>query len=251
MSAKSDRDNRANQLNPNNDTYYSSRGLSGAGGDDDDDAGYAPYLDPAYDQERFALLNGCPPRTETFAFGAVTLEGRTAYRTAAFAAPGSSVGKAAAIVQLEDYLGGFTNLARALLQRVLGSQDLGIFAIFDPTESCLPWHVPFYQENLEATRASISADRLQFTSVRLKPMPRPPDSSFLDALSPGASRRADQAWHELAATKLDILPFIEKLREAVVVDAPSWGTFTVPPSGYLSLDDYRKAWFRLCGDPPR
>lgn len=35
MSAKSDRDNRSNQLNPNNDAYYSSRGNERLGEDDD------------------------------------------------------------------------------------------------------------------------------------------------------------------------------------------------------------------------
>lgn len=39
MSAKSDRDNRSNQLNPNNDAYYSSRGSERSGEDDDMGAG--------------------------------------------------------------------------------------------------------------------------------------------------------------------------------------------------------------------
>jgi hypothetical protein len=39
MSSKSDLDNHANQLNPNNDAYYSSRGGSRCGDDDDDDDG--------------------------------------------------------------------------------------------------------------------------------------------------------------------------------------------------------------------
>lgn len=38
MSAKSDRDNRSNQLNPNNDAYYSSRGNERLDEDDDIDA---------------------------------------------------------------------------------------------------------------------------------------------------------------------------------------------------------------------
>ncbi|MFM0521838.1 MULTISPECIES: hypothetical protein [Caballeronia] len=42
MSSKSDRDNRSNQLNPNNDAYWSSRQGS-TGSDDDDD--FAPYRD--------------------------------------------------------------------------------------------------------------------------------------------------------------------------------------------------------------
>jgi hypothetical protein len=39
MGSKADRDNHSNQLNPNNDAYYSSRGISRSGGDDDDDGG--------------------------------------------------------------------------------------------------------------------------------------------------------------------------------------------------------------------
>ena len=39
MSSKSDRDNRSNQLNPNNEAYYSSRGSERPGKDDNDDIG--------------------------------------------------------------------------------------------------------------------------------------------------------------------------------------------------------------------
>jgi hypothetical protein len=35
--SKADRDNRSNQLNPNNDTFYQSRGYDGRPDDDDDD----------------------------------------------------------------------------------------------------------------------------------------------------------------------------------------------------------------------
>lgn len=46
MSSKSDRDNRSNQLNPNNGAYYSSRGASGEGRHEDDEDGYvAPRVD--------------------------------------------------------------------------------------------------------------------------------------------------------------------------------------------------------------
>lgn len=43
MSGKSDNDNRSNQLNPNNDAYYSSRGISRY--DDDDDGDYYTVVD--------------------------------------------------------------------------------------------------------------------------------------------------------------------------------------------------------------
>jgi hypothetical protein len=39
MSSKTDRDNHSNQLNPNNDAYYSSRGRERSGRDDDEDRG--------------------------------------------------------------------------------------------------------------------------------------------------------------------------------------------------------------------
>lgn len=52
MSAKSDRDNRSNQLNPNNDAYYSSRGSERSGEDDDMGAGQR-VLDIGAELSRF------------------------------------------------------------------------------------------------------------------------------------------------------------------------------------------------------
>jgi hypothetical protein len=56
MSEKSDRDNRANQLNPNNSAYYSSRGGSSSYAEDDDDYGYVGSpIKVHYDPPREAM----------------------------------------------------------------------------------------------------------------------------------------------------------------------------------------------------
>ena len=47
MSRKSDTDNRANQMNPNNDAYWSSRGESRPSEDDESGGGGAPAPAPS------------------------------------------------------------------------------------------------------------------------------------------------------------------------------------------------------------
>lgn len=246
MSSKSDRDNRSNQLNPNNDAYNSSRGTSRSGSDDDDN-GTAPTHFHTVDPDMFMQLNGCMPRVETYAFGAVSLNGRAVYRTATFAVPGSSFSKDAARVQFEEYLNNFDPLARATLAKSLGPEELAIFAVFDPTESCLNWHVPLQQDDLQATRASIALGRLAFVSNRLKPEPAPTNLSMLDAISPGAAKKAEQDYRASGAEKLDPLPFIEALREAVTESALCWGEFTVPPDGRMDIAGQREVLKQISG----
>ena len=69
MSRKDDLDNHSNQLNPNNDAYYSSR--SGSGGDDDDDFGAVvrAYYRPQAPPQEYWLQR-------EFEFTVVTLNGR-------------------------------------------------------------------------------------------------------------------------------------------------------------------------------
>ncbi len=63
--SKADIDNRANQLNPNNDAYYQSRGYDGRPGDDDCDDGYyggfnwrncTPVQEPSETQRDLAAM---------------------------------------------------------------------------------------------------------------------------------------------------------------------------------------------------
>ncbi|CAD6525956.1 hypothetical protein [Paraburkholderia metrosideri] len=241
MSSKSDRDNRANQLNPNNDAYYSSRGLAGFRVYDDDDyAGSGPTLTYGIPSRPDAS----PPRAETFAFGAVSLDGRAAYRTATFAAPGSRFNSNATSFQMEEYLEEFESLAHAGLKDLLGAPELAIFAVFDPTRSCLPWHVPSHLHDVEATRSMITEDHLRLAE-RLRPMPSRLEVHFRGLLSPEAEARADQAWQKEAEAKLDPMPFVQALRDAVVPDAPSWGTFELPNRGRMSVDEFTSAQAQL------
>lgn len=80
--SKCDDDNRSNQINPNNDAYYSSRGTDG-GSDDDDDYGYDSRrsseeilaADRAAAKEREMAL----PVYERFTFDFLCLNGQKAH----------------------------------------------------------------------------------------------------------------------------------------------------------------------------
>lgn len=244
MSSKSNQDNRSNQLNPNNDAYHSSRGTSRPDGDDDD-ADSVKTCWHITSIERINEAHGRQPRVETFAFGAVSLDGRAIFRMATFTIPNFSFGANDGQVRLEDYLTDFERLACAKLAKSFGSNALALFAVFDPTESCLPWHVPLQLENLQNTRAAISFIRLAYVADRLRPLPAPPNFSMLSALSAGAGVKAEVQYRALAADKLDPSPFIETLRQAVAESAPSWGGFTVPREGRMGIREQRQALKQL------
>lgn len=241
MSSKSDSDNRSNQLNSNNSAYHSSRGSSGSDDDDEDTYRAPSSYRRTYEAESFRNRNGSSTRTETFAFGAVSMDGRAIYRTATFEAPGAVLGRNAARIQLEEYLNGFETLARLKLASSFGSSTMAIFAVFDPTESCLGWHVPLMQHDLQKTRASIAPRRLSYLSDRLRPAPSIEKQTYLmlEAMSPGAGKKAEEKDRALASDKLDPLPFLEALRAAVTEDAQSWGVFNVPDDGYIGSAVHR------------
>lgn len=241
MSSKSDRDNRSNQLNSNNSAYHSSRGTSRS--EDDEDTDYTPRSGlNGYSLDRHRSMLGSSARAETFAFGAVSMDGRAMYRTATFVAPGAVLSKSASRVQLEEYLDGFCTLARIKLERSLGSSKLAIFAVFDPTESCLSWHIPLMQQDLQTTRASIVPRRLQYLSDRLRPTPAIEGISYsvLEMINPGAGKRAEETNRVLASTKLDPSPFLEALRAAVIDNAESWGEFSVSNEGRMGSEEQQK-----------
>jgi hypothetical protein len=250
MSSKSDYDNRSNQLNPNNDAYYSSRGVSRSGGYDDDDEGTDDSSSSPYRfVERPRTPQWSAPRTETFAFAAVSMDCKVAFRTAVFEAPGDGNNARAAIVQLEDYLHDFAPLAKQQLAQCLAPSEMALFAVFDPTESCLPWHLPFSPKDPLMTRQGISLkqwDRLDLVSKRLQPMPeRQYLSPFFPVMFPEDAKRIESARQELEASKLDPAPFVEALRNAVTLDARSWGAFSVPSRGGMTLSDSKSVTLRL------
>jgi hypothetical protein len=61
--SKADSDNRSNQLNPNNDAYYQSRGFDGRPSDDDDDDGDD---DCGYRGHSYTYSPPPPPRDKYF-----------------------------------------------------------------------------------------------------------------------------------------------------------------------------------------
>jgi hypothetical protein len=72
MTSKSDRDNHANQLNPNNDAYWSSRGHGG--GDDDDD--YAPSRGSSWTSSTPFFPPRPAPATTQFTMSVILMDGR-------------------------------------------------------------------------------------------------------------------------------------------------------------------------------
>ena len=68
--SKADRDNRSNQLNPNNDRYYSSRGISRSG--DDDDVGSAAF---SYRHSETYAPTTTPTVEHRFRLAAVAVDG--------------------------------------------------------------------------------------------------------------------------------------------------------------------------------
>lgn len=199
-----------------------------------------------YDPDRARALNGSFARVETFAFGAVSMEGRAIYRTATFVAPGAHLGKDAARLQLEKYLEGFEGYARTKLKNDLGPSEMVIFAVFDPTESCLPWHVPLMQD-LSATRALIEPKRLSYLSDQLSRAPVVASNTYsiLEWISSGAGKKAQDAAIALASTKLDPSPYLDALRAAVTEDAQSWGEFNLSMTGRVDMEEAYRVLARL------
>lgn len=80
MSSKSDNDNRSNQLNPNNDAYYSSRG-TGRYDDEDDDFYRAPDWNKVFKNEINMLreIEMRTPINEEFTFDFISMNGEKAH----------------------------------------------------------------------------------------------------------------------------------------------------------------------------
>lgn len=179
------------------------------------------------------------------------MEGNVAFRTAVFVAPGHWSNSRAALVQLEDYLTDFVPLAKWRLAKLLAPSEIALFAIFDPTESCLPWHLPFSPKDPHVTRGWVSLqhkERLELICERLQPMPEHDAArTILSVLDPEGAKRNDLEWQELQLTKLDPAPFVEALREGVVLDATSWGEFSVPPRGRMLRPDTESVKTQLQG----
>lgn len=242
MSSKSDRDNRSNQLNPNNDAYYSSRGCSR---NDDGDEDEIPYAKTA------SLQSPRPPwveRSETYGFGAVSMSGRAQYVTAKFNASGRQYSFEPAHkfkVMFEDYLEDFVHLARGHLKNLLDKEDLALYVVFDPSADRLPWHAALFPDDLESTRAEINLRKCVYVGSALRPgIPMSKDDQVLrqalmGRISPAAASRKPPE------TKLNPKPFIESLRRAIRSDAMCIGDFQVPHEGRISAQEHTSILWKL------
>jgi hypothetical protein len=244
MSSKSDRDNRSNQLNPNNGAYWSSRGHSSEDSSSDDDSGW-PVSRSIADYLPAPRINR-DPYIETVGFCVVSLDGRALYRCLSLEVPSSANDPGNARNQIADFLDDFSYRIRDRMAEAIRPEALALFAVFDPTRHRTPWHVPLHPDSLEATRAAISIDRLAHLSPRLKPLPPRPNEAFHQGLSlSDRPSRALSNWEKLASQALDPAPFLAALSAAVDLEAPCWGIFEVPYNGRMSMDEERRARIKL------
>jgi len=225
MSSKSDRDNRSNQLNPNNDGYHSSRGSS-RDGDDDDDKDYRPQTAVGFVDQPLLVS-----RSATYGFGAVAMSGKAVYVTANFHATArlfASEPDRDCQYQFEIYLEDFTQLARGHLKGCLGEEDLALFAVFDSSTGRLPWHVHLLPNDIETTKNGLNLDRCEFVASLLKPVATESAATkrFREAISVCAGALPKPSRHE--EEKLDPEPFLDALRKALSSDAACIGEFQMP-----------------------
>lgn len=152
MSNKSDTDNRANQLNPNNDAYYSSRGNSGGCVDDEDDGIREPhYCRP--------LGNPFKPEAHGIEFraGFVGFSGKTqvlrffVFKTIATGMFGAS---ANAQLDIEDFAERvLTELSGSL--KTLWQEDLALVALFNQRGRELEWMTTQYDPKGPLGRSAV------------------------------------------------------------------------------------------------
>lgn len=158
MSSRSDRDNRSNQLNPNNSAYHSSRG-GNAHGDDGDDA---HDIRPSLDHHNYIRVKRMVKAEGDYGVGFVTADGTPRFITFKFEASEEYFALApqepALRARLEDYLDRFTDALMWLVTSHYKSKP-ALFVIFDGTSSRLPWHAPFHPDRPELMREFILEEK--------------------------------------------------------------------------------------------
>lgn len=241
MSSKSDRDNRSNQLNPNNDGYYSSRDSSRYGDDDNQD----------YGSQRHMACVAKPihvSRSTTYGFGAVTMSGVAVYVTAKFHATADLLAMDPdrdCQYKFEIYIEDFTQLSRDHLEGILGKEELALFAVFDSSTGRLPWHVPLLPNDIETTRDGLNIGRCEFVAPPLRPLvPESAESKILGkAFSAWAGALPKPSSHKEKELNPD--PFLNALRKVLSLDAVCIGEFQVPHTGRISLAEKNAIRFQL------
>lgn len=242
MSTKSDTDNRSNQLNPNNDAYYSSRDSSRRG-DDDEDQGYWSHAPVAYVTRPLNVS-----RTATFGFGAVAMSGKAIYVTATFHVTARLLaGDPERDCQylLEKYLEDFTQHARYHLKCHLGKGELALFAVFDSSTGRLPWHAPLVLNDIEKTREGLNLDRCEFVARHLSPLV--PESAASVSLREALSVRVGVLPKPSKHKEKELGPesFIDALRKELSSDAVCIGAFQVPHDGSISSTEQNAIHYQL------
>lgn len=158
MSNKDDRDNRSNQLNPNNSAYASSRSGSSSFDDDDTNSDLPFHSTRFYPTQRSTIR-----KFGKYGVGFVDRTGRARFFTFTLEAAGVNFFHGVEnrlISDLERYFETFTNRLRSVIYRHL-KEGPALFCLFDGTESCLPWHVRLELENPDGMRDSLVCINVQ------------------------------------------------------------------------------------------
>ncbi|VVO74412.1 hypothetical protein [Pseudomonas fluorescens] len=153
MSSKSDRDNRSNQLNPNNSAYHSSRADNGHSDDDyDDNHGYRQ----SHDYHTYIRIE---PKIEVvgdYGVGFVTADGTPRFFTFQLEASDERglFSERTLRVRVEDYLDRFTQALFWVTTSHYKARP-ALFVIFDGTSNRLSWHVPLHLDRPDLMKESL------------------------------------------------------------------------------------------------
>lgn len=229
-------DDRSDSMNPNNDDYYSSRGISR---DDDADDDFQVNTNASYSHLAISPKKTC---AQIYGFGAVSIEGRAMYGYVKFVADDNGMRNITS--RFEDFLEFIEQPMHNFLRRRLQTKTLALYAVFDPTKSCLPWHMPLDLEDVEETRDSLTIERCAFVADLLKPKSTMSSNNFalLQALSPDRGLSAERSLTDKNAGKVDPGPYLKALRNEIILpeDTKVWAEFPVPYSGKPYLTEASK-----------
>jgi hypothetical protein len=229
-------DDRSDSMNPNNDDYYSSRGVNR---DDDADDDFQANSNTSYSHVAISPKKTC---TQIYGFGAASIEGRAMYGYVKFVALDSGMRDITS--RLEDFLEFIEQTMSNFLRKRLQTKTLALYAVFDPTKSCLPWHVPLDLDDMQRTRDSLTITRCAFVADTLKPKSTMSTNNhaLLQALSPDRGLSAERRLADKNAEKVDPDPYLKALRNEIILpeDTKVWAEFPVPYSGKPDLTEASK-----------